>query len=167
MSSECGFEPYERDDGLHPAGRGTAAPYNAYLRERGYDGDNPWEQLGEFRSRPRTDACRTAGCSPMPTRRRGCRMRIPKRPGHDAPRHGLHRRGRADGRPWCLHLSYIKPHWPYIAPAPYHEHVRRPPTSSPRSAREQERQRRPSGLRRLHGYARTPAISRATRFASA
>jgi arylsulfatase A-like enzyme len=22
--------------------------------------------------------------------------------------------------PWCLHLSYIKPHWPYIAPAPYH-----------------------------------------------
>jgi arylsulfatase A-like enzyme len=25
-----------------------------------------------------------------------------------------------DGRNWCLHLSYIKPHWPYIAPAPYH-----------------------------------------------
>jgi arylsulfatase A-like enzyme len=25
-----------------------------------------------------------------------------------------------DGRPWCLHLSYIKPHWPYIVPAPYH-----------------------------------------------
>ena len=23
--------------------------------------------------------------------------------------------------PWCLHLSYIKPHWPYIAPAPYHQ----------------------------------------------
>jgi arylsulfatase A-like enzyme len=22
--------------------------------------------------------------------------------------------------PWCLHLSYIKPHWPYVAPAPYH-----------------------------------------------
>jgi hypothetical protein len=26
----------------------------------------------------------------------------------------------ADGGNWCLHLSYIKPHWPYIAPAPYH-----------------------------------------------
>jgi hypothetical protein len=25
-----------------------------------------------------------------------------------------------DGRPWCLHLSYIKLNWPYIAPAPYH-----------------------------------------------
>jgi arylsulfatase A-like enzyme len=26
----------------------------------------------------------------------------------------------AGGEPWCLHLSYIKPHWPCIAPAPYH-----------------------------------------------
>ena len=23
-------------------------------------------------------------------------------------------------KPWFLHLSYIKPHWPYMAPAPYH-----------------------------------------------
>ena len=23
--------------------------------------------------------------------------------------------------PCCLHLSYIKPQWPYIAPAPYHQ----------------------------------------------
>ena len=23
--------------------------------------------------------------------------------------------------PWCAHLSYIKPHWPYIVPAPYHD----------------------------------------------
>ena len=22
--------------------------------------------------------------------------------------------------PWCLHLSFIKPHWPYMAPTPYH-----------------------------------------------
>ena len=22
--------------------------------------------------------------------------------------------------PWCMHLSYIKPHWPYMAPDPYH-----------------------------------------------
>jgi arylsulfatase A-like enzyme len=26
----------------------------------------------------------------------------------------------AGAQPWCMHLSYIKPHWPYIAPAPYH-----------------------------------------------
>jgi arylsulfatase A-like enzyme len=27
---------------------------------------------------------------------------------------------KAKDSPWCLHLSYIKPHWPYIVPAPYH-----------------------------------------------
>ena len=27
---------------------------------------------------------------------------------------------KAGDKPWCLHLSYIKPHWPLIAPAPYH-----------------------------------------------
>ena len=27
----------------------------------------------------------------------------------------------AGDAPWCLHLSYIKPHWPYIVPSPYHD----------------------------------------------
>jgi arylsulfatase A-like enzyme len=28
---------------------------------------------------------------------------------------------RAQGAtPWVLHLSYVKPHWPYVAPAPFH-----------------------------------------------
>ncbi|MGK7729611.1 sulfatase-like hydrolase/transferase, partial [Marinovum sp. F03] len=27
----------------------------------------------------------------------------------------------AGDAPWCLHVSYIKPHWPYVAPAPYHD----------------------------------------------
>ena len=27
----------------------------------------------------------------------------------------------AEGKPWLCHLSYIKPHWPYIVPAPYHD----------------------------------------------
>ena len=40
--AECGFEPYERDDGLHPTGR-PRPKYDAYLRERGYDAANPWE----------------------------------------------------------------------------------------------------------------------------
>jgi len=29
----------------------------------------------------------------------------------------MRRRG---GQPWTLHLSYVKPHWPYMAPDPYH-----------------------------------------------
>ena len=27
----------------------------------------------------------------------------------------------AGDQPWCLHLCYIKPHWPYIVPAPYND----------------------------------------------
>jgi arylsulfatase A-like enzyme len=27
----------------------------------------------------------------------------------------------AGNTPWLCHLSYIKPHWPYIVPAPYNE----------------------------------------------
>lgn len=29
-------------------------------------------------------------------------------------------RARGD-TPWVLHLSYVKPHWPYLAPAPFHK----------------------------------------------
>ena len=27
----------------------------------------------------------------------------------------------ADDGPWCVHLSYLRPHPPYLAPAPYHD----------------------------------------------
>src|SRR6478752_4362784 len=40
--AECGFEPYERDDGLHPSNR-LRPRYDTYLREHGYDAENPWE----------------------------------------------------------------------------------------------------------------------------
>ena len=44
-AAQCGFEPYERDDGLHPDGYGTAGlAYNDYLAGRGYEGDNGWDQ---------------------------------------------------------------------------------------------------------------------------
>ena len=45
--AECGFDPYERDDGLHGVGPdGRYDPqlpaYNRYLNDQGYAGDNPW-----------------------------------------------------------------------------------------------------------------------------
>ena len=44
--SEPGFEPYERDDGLHPNNQikklKKTLSYNAWLNKLGYDGDNPW-----------------------------------------------------------------------------------------------------------------------------
>ena len=59
----------------------------------------------------------------------------------DPSRHAVHRRGRGAREPWLLHLSYIKPHWPYIAPAPYHACTTRA-MSFRRSAARRARQRR-------------------------
>ena len=48
--SECGFDPYERDDGLHGLGPdGRYDPrlprYNDYLNAKGYGGENPWHDF--------------------------------------------------------------------------------------------------------------------------
>jgi arylsulfatase A-like enzyme len=115
--AECGFEPYERDDGLHPTGK-PRPRYDSYLREHGFDAQNPWEHWansgadadGELQNGwLLTHADKAA--------------RIPDE--HSETPYMTRRamdfiaEAEADGRPWCLHLSYIKPHWPYIAPEPY------------------------------------------------
>lgn len=57
--SQIGFEPYERDDGIHPdLVLKPNVAYNNYLKERGYeDHENPWhwaansvERAGKIRS---------------------------------------------------------------------------------------------------------------------
>ena len=91
--SECGFEPYERDDGLHPAGR-NRPPYDEYLRARGFAAANPWQEWassaegtnGEVLRRLAARPCRQAGAHPRGAFRDAL---------HDPARHGLYRRGRA------------------------------------------------------------------------
>jgi arylsulfatase A-like enzyme len=119
---EAGFEPYERDDGLHPDPGFTGdTAYQAYLESKGYEGGNLWHEaansaLGEegetlsgwhmsharLEANVREEDSETAWI----TRRAMDFMKDAKADDPD--------------QPWCLHLSYIKPHWPYIAPAPYH-----------------------------------------------
>ena len=45
----AGFEPFERDDGVHPNTlmklRGFEPRYNQYLRDLGYDVENPWTDM--------------------------------------------------------------------------------------------------------------------------
>jgi arylsulfatase A-like enzyme len=115
--TECGFEPYERDDGLHPTGR-PRPRYDAYLQERGFDGDNPWEHWAN------------SGAAGDGSLQNGWLLthadkaaRVPEE--HSETPYMTRRamdfisEAEGDARPWCLHLSYIKPHWPYIAPEPY------------------------------------------------
>lgn len=48
--TECGFDPFVRDDGLWAEGPdgfydSKRSPYNEYLKSKGYPGENPW---GDF-----------------------------------------------------------------------------------------------------------------------
>lgn len=119
LLAEAGFEPYARHDGVVPDGsvgkRGER--YNAFLREKGYAARNPWHDFAN--SGMNSDGSVASGWylrnSRLPTRV------------HESESETAWTTDRAldfireqDERPWCLHLSYIKPHWPYVAPAPYH-----------------------------------------------
>lgn len=119
--AECGFDVWSRDDGLW--GEGPAgfyderrSPYNEYLKSKGYPGNNPWltfanaaDENGQIAS--------------------GWFMEHASKPANideqDSETPWLTREAirfieQARGS-WCAHLSYIKPHWPYIVPAPYHD----------------------------------------------
>jgi arylsulfatase A-like enzyme len=117
--SQSGFEAFERDDGLHPDQFvDPMLAYNNYLRAKGYEGHNPWHdyansaegQNGEILS--------------------GWHMRYARLPARVAEEdsetpymtdRAMAFIDQAGDDPWCLHFSLIKPHWPYVAPAPYHE----------------------------------------------
>lgn len=120
LVSECGFEPFERDDGLHPStayGKRNAA-YDQYMKDQGWDDDNPWESVAN--SGEDADGNILSGWfldnSDLKARA----------PDEDSETPYTTRRAmdfirEAGDTPWCLHLSYIKPHWPYIVPSPYHD----------------------------------------------
>jgi len=119
LLSQCGFEPYERDDGLHPDHR--VAPnlaYNRYLRERGYAGDNPWHDYANSVEGPHGEVL-----SGWYMRHAHLPARVAEEDSETAymTRRAMDFIREAGADPWCLHLSYIKPHWPYIAPNPYRD----------------------------------------------
>ncbi|MCZ0733645.1 sulfatase-like hydrolase/transferase [Phreatobacter sp. AB_2022a] len=138
-AAQCGFEPYERDDGLHPTRPGADRPrYDGYLAAEGYAGPNPWEDFansGEAADGTRQNGWLLAhGDKPARVSDEQSETPYMTRRAMD-----FIREARADGRPWCLHLSYIKPHWPYIAPAPYHD-MFGPDDVQPAIRSERERQ---------------------------
>ncbi|WP_099827579.1 alkaline phosphatase family protein [Oceaniglobus indicus] len=118
--AECGFDVFERDDGLHPdTGYATSPRYNDWLRARGYDDANPWQAAANSVD-PEGNETGT-----------GWFLKYSDRAAKVAEEHSetpyLTTRfmefidSRTDDTPWMCHLSFIKPHWPYIVPAPYHD----------------------------------------------
>ena len=117
--AECGFEAWERDDGLHP--EQIADPdlaYNRYLRDLGFEGENPWHTAANSAEGPDGEIL-----SGWHMRNARLPTRVPEE--HSETAYMTNRAmafiAEAGETPWCLHLSYIKPHWPYIAPAPYND----------------------------------------------
>lgn len=118
--AECGFEPYERDDGLHPEGprypRNEA--YDAFMKARGWPDENPWETVAN--SAEDEDGNILSGWfmdhADKPARAADEESETPY-----ITSRAMDFIREAGDAPWCLHLSYIKPHWPYIVPAPYHD----------------------------------------------
>ena len=119
LVSECGFEPFEREDGLHPDGPYAPrnAAYEAFMKARGWPDENPWETVAN--SAQDADGNILSGWfmenADRPARAADEESETPYVTGR-----AMDFIRAAGDTPWCLHLSYIKPHWPYIVPAPYH-----------------------------------------------
>ena len=118
--SEPGFESYARDDGLHPDNQrqnNKNLSYNQWLNKLGYEGDNPWNSWANSAEGENGEILS------------GWKLRNSNKPSRVAEEHSetaymtdkaMEYIEDSGERSWFLHLSYIKPHWPYIAPAPYH-----------------------------------------------
>lgn len=110
-----GFVEIDRYDGHHTPGGESGYP--GFLREQGYDSADPW-----------TDYV-ISGVDAQGRVHSGWHMRNVHLPSRVKEEHSetafmtdqavsfMQRMGE---QPWVLHLSYVKPHWPYMAPAPYH-----------------------------------------------
>ena len=109
------FEELDRYDGHSPPGEESG--YAAYLRAQGYNSDDPW-----------SDYVISADGPDGPLS--GWHMRNVHLPARVAEEHSETAYMTREAmrfvedmgeKPWFLHLSYVKPHWPYMAPAPYHD----------------------------------------------
>ncbi|MEQ9640420.1 MAG: sulfatase-like hydrolase/transferase [Alphaproteobacteria bacterium] len=112
----AGFEPFDRHEGhVEPP---PTSNYSEYLRAKGYDSERPWHEYANGVTLP--DGSHDTGWWLRNSR---FPLRVDKADSETA-----YMTDRALGfvaeqadKPWLLHLSYIKPHWPYCAPAPYHD----------------------------------------------
>ena len=120
-TAECGFDLWVRDDGMVPEGPdgsydGRNSPYNDYLKSKGYPGDNPWAHYAN-------SGIVDGQIAPAWLVEHSDKQANIREEDSETPwltDRALEFMDQQDG-PWCAHLSYIKPHWPYIAPAPYHD----------------------------------------------
>lgn len=113
-----GFRELDRYDGHHAPG--AESGYAGFLRNHGYVSQDPWSDFA------------ISGVDANGEVVSGWHMRNVHLPSRVAEPHSetaymtdqaiafMRGEKQRDDAPWVLHLSYVKPHWPYMAPAPYH-----------------------------------------------
>lgn len=109
------FEEIDRYDGHHPPGKESG--YADYLRKNGYNSNDPWSDYVIAADGPNGDKL-----SGWNMRNVHLPARVKEEHSETAymTREAMRFMDEQGDKPWCLHLSYVKPHWPYMAPAPYH-----------------------------------------------
>jgi len=119
--AECGFDVFERDDGMLPEGPDGyydpdgAKAYNEYLRDKGYESDNPWH---DFANSGLDDEGNVLSGWFLKNSTEAANIAEPDSETPYLTGRGIEFMQNATD-PWCCHLSYIKPHWPYVVPEPY------------------------------------------------
>ncbi|MFO1284866.1 MAG: sulfatase-like hydrolase/transferase [Burkholderiales bacterium] len=110
-----GFEEIDRYDGHRTPGGESGYP--AFLRRHGYLSDDPWTDYV-------ISAVDDDGEVVSGWHMRNVHLPARVREEHSETAYMTDRAidyvERMGSKPWVLHLSYVKPHWPYVAPSPYH-----------------------------------------------
>ena len=121
--AECGFDVVVRDDGLWPEGPDgfydeSRSPYNEYLKAKGYPGQNPWADHANA-SIAEDDEIASGWLMQNALMPANVREEDSETPWLTGECIDFLKSREGKEQSWLVHLSYIKPHWPYIVPAPY------------------------------------------------
>lgn len=114
------FEEIDRYDGHSPPG--AESGYADYLRSHGYASADPWSDFVISADGPPDADGKRKPVSGWHMRNVGLPARVAEEHSETAymTRVAMRFIEEMADQPWFLHLSYVKPHWPYMAPAPYH-----------------------------------------------
>ncbi|WP_028354690.1 sulfatase-like hydrolase/transferase [Bordetella petrii] len=109
------FREADRYDGHHEPGEESGYP--AFLRRHGYDSADPWTDyvIAAVDGEGQVVSGWHMRNTHLPSRVREAHSETAYTT--DCALQFMRQRG---AQPWALHLSYVKPHWPYMAPDPYH-----------------------------------------------
>lgn len=110
-----GFKEIERYDGHFEMAENS--PYRHYLQSKGYNSNRPWEDfvIGSTDTNQEFASGWYMRNASLPARVLDIDSETPY-----FTQRAINFIRDQNEKPWVLHLSFIKPHWPFKAPAPYH-----------------------------------------------